>query len=46
MKADDACIVFEADVKAGTPTTLTSAFLDVDDKVICGAYYIYVTRFN
>jgi len=44
VKADDAGIVFDADVKAGAQTTLTSAFLDAEGQVVCGAYYIYVRR--
>ena len=42
VEPDDVCSTFEVDVKAGAQTVLTSAFLDRDDKVICGAYYIYV----
>ncbi len=44
VESGDACTVFEVDVKAGKQTELTSAFLDAEDKVICGAYYIYVKR--
>ena len=42
VKAGDNCVVFEVDVRSGPQTTLTSAFLDDADKVVCGAYYIYV----
>ena len=44
VKDGDAAAVFEADIKAGKPTKLTSAFTDADGIVVCGAYYIYVRR--
>ena len=37
-------VIFEAEVEAGEPTTLSSAFLDEDDNILCGAYYIYITK--
>jgi hypothetical protein len=44
VKSGDSCTLFEADIKAGPQTTLTSAFMDADGKIICGAYYIYIRR--
>ena len=44
LKPDDVCAVFEADIKAGAQTELSSAFIDADGKIICGAYYIYIKR--
>jgi len=37
-------VIFEIDVSAGEPTTLTPAFVDNDNKVLCGAYYIYIKK--
>ena len=37
-------VIFEADVIAGDPTTLTTAFMDEDGNMLCGAYYVYIRK--
>ncbi|MEM9656888.1 MAG: sulfatase-like hydrolase/transferase [Planctomycetota bacterium] len=44
IPSGDSAIVFEVDVPAGEPTTLTTALLDEDANVLSGAYYVYVRR--
>jgi len=42
ISAGDAMVVFERDVPAGPATRLVTAFLDTDDNVLTGAYYVYI----
>jgi arylsulfatase A-like enzyme len=44
LHAGDAMSVFEMDVPAGPATRLETAFLDADDKVLAGAYYVHIRR--
>jgi len=44
VESDDVGAAFEVDIKAGVQTELSSAFVDADGAVVCGAYYIYVKR--
>lgn len=41
---DQPAIVFEMNVTHSQPTTLTTAFLDQDGNVLCGAYYVYIRK--
>lgn len=38
----DAMAVFEMDIPAGPAGCLETAFLDDNDKVLAGAYYVYI----
>lgn len=38
----DAMAVFEMDITAGKATTLETAFMDENDNILSGAYYVYI----
>ena len=42
IQSGDAMSVFEMDIPAGPQTRLETAFLDAADKVLAGAYYVYI----
>jgi hypothetical protein len=44
VEAGDTSAIFDVKIQAGKQTTLMSAFLDGQDHVVSGAYYIYVTK--
>lgn len=41
---EDKEVVFKARLKAGTRTTMETAFLDASGKELCGSYFAYVLR--
>ena len=44
VKDHDSAAIFEVDAKAGHFAKVVSAFVDADNAIVCGAYYIYVRR--
>ena len=42
IQPGEAMAVFDMDIPAGPATRLETAFLDADDKVLAGAYYVYI----
>ena len=44
VQPGSAAVVMEMDVPAGKPTTLVTEFLDDEDNVLAGAYYVYIRR--
>ncbi|QDV69253.1 Arylsulfatase [Rosistilla carotiformis] len=44
INPQDDAVVFEMEVPAGEATTLTTALLDDDDKVLNGAFYVYIKK--
>lgn len=44
IEPDDLEAVFEFDVDSTEPTTITTAFLDSQNEVLAGAYYVYVRK--
>ena len=44
VKQGHASVVMDMDVSASQPTTLVTALLDDRDKILAGAYYVYIRR--
>ncbi len=42
--AEDTSVIFEMDINSTRPTTIKTAFLDKSDKVLIGAYYVYIRK--
>ena len=46
VSTDDVAVTFELDVQSTDATTLQTAFLDSDNKVLSGAYYVYIKKID
>ena len=44
VKGDATSVAFELELPAETTTTVTTAFLDDNDKILSGAYYVYIKK--